>query len=69
MKEMGAVKVAHSGTDMLQHETAGANLVESHMLFIRRSFNSQSARGGSQIIFIFSLNRASISRQKLKEGV
>lgn len=36
MKEMGAVKVAPSGTDMLQHETAGANLVESHMLFYQR---------------------------------
>lgn len=36
VKEMGAVKVAPSGTDMLQHETAGANLVESHMLFYQK---------------------------------
>lgn len=32
MKEIGAVRVAQSGTDTLEHETAGANLVDSHTL-------------------------------------
>lgn len=33
MKEIRAVEVAQSGTDTLEHETVGANLVDSHMLF------------------------------------
>lgn len=32
MKEIRAIGVAQSGTDTFEHETAGANLVDSHML-------------------------------------
>lgn len=38
MKEIRAVRVAQSGTDTLEHETAGANLVDPHMLLWKGHF-------------------------------